>query len=163
LRHVDMQASIHNMRGPPRRHSTLFHLPSRQHDHRSPRPPSTSSHHASDYRPEYQLDNLSADRLYHIGSTGNRHSGDRIDRESVCRRTPPRRRSLHASRIAFPRGITGRRVGLHRTRSIFRFTLYSRLRRGSSQVAGFKKVSNCESGAHRLLSRPHTPVHQRAS
>jgi len=112
LGHVDMQASVHNMRGPPRRHSALFHLLSRQLNHRSPRPPSTSSHHVSDYQPKYQLDNLSADRVYHIGSTANSPvSGDRIDRESVRRRTPQRRRFLHASRMAFPRGITGRRVG----------------------------------------------------
>ena len=112
LGHVDMQTSIHNMRGPPRRHSALFHFLSRQLNHRSPRPPSTSSHHVSDYQPKYQLDNFSADRVYHIGSTANSPvSGDRIDRESVRRRTPQRRRFLHASRMAFPRGITGRRVG----------------------------------------------------
>jgi len=100
------------LRGPPRRHSALFHFLSRQLNHRSPRPPSTSSHHVSDYQPKYQLDNLSADRVYHIGSTANSPvSGDRIDRESVRRRTPQRRRFLHASRMAFPRGITGRRVG----------------------------------------------------
>jgi len=54
--------------------------------------------------------------------------------------------------------LTGRRVGPHRTRPTFRFTLYSRLRRGSSQVAGFKKLSRSQTRnlPARHLEQPHT-------